>query len=100
MYVSIWSYRVKPQHTQLFVEHYKADGTWAALFRQSPEYISTELLLHDSDPAVFITIDRWQSKAAYEFFMKHNEATYKALDERCEVFTEAENQVGQFILCP
>jgi len=100
MYVSIWSYRVNLQHTQLFVEHYKADGTWATFFRQSPEYISTDLLLHDSDPAVFITIDRWHSKASFERFMEQNETTYKALDKRCEEFTEAESQVGQFVIHP
>jgi quinol monooxygenase YgiN len=88
--VAVWRYRVRPAKIEAFMRAYRADGAWVELFRRGEGYISTELLRDALDPAVFVTIDRWESRVAYDTFRKRFAEEYLALDSVCAAFTEDE----------
>jgi heme-degrading monooxygenase HmoA len=88
--VAAWRYRVRPAKTDAFLRAYGAEGAWVELFRRSQGYISTELLRDALDPAVFVTIDRWDSRVAYDSFRKQFAEEYLALDSVCAAYTEDE----------
>ena len=60
MFVVVW--RFTANDPAAFEEHYGPEGTWARLFRRSPEYVRTDLL-RGSD--AYLTLDWWTSLAAY-----------------------------------
>jgi len=88
--VAIWRYRVRSGKISAFVKDYGPEGTWVDLFRRGKGYISTELLRDASDPAVFITVDRWESRIDYDTFRREFANDYLALDTRCAAYTEDE----------
>ena len=96
MYVIIWKFVVKPGLEDDFESVYGPNGTWAQFFRRGHGYIATELLRDTSAPGQYVTIDRWDSKAAYEEFKKRFADNYSAIDQECEVLTESETEIGTY----
>jgi heme-degrading monooxygenase HmoA len=92
----IWTYRVRQERLCDFERYYRSDGVWAQLFRNAAAYRGT-VLLHDSeDPLRFATIDRWESLAGCEEFLKQHRAEYERIDAVCAAFTTEETRVGSF----
>jgi heme-degrading monooxygenase HmoA len=91
-----WEFRPKPGAEQRFEEAYGADGIWAELFKQSEGFVATELSRDTEDPRRYLTLDFWESRAAYERFRAELAANYAAIDARCESLTEFERELGQF----
>ena len=98
MYVIIWKFAVKPGLENDFESVYGPKGTWAQFFRRGQGYIETELLRDTSVPGHYITIDRWESKGAYEEFKTRFADSYSAIDQECEVLTESETKIGTYEL--
>ncbi len=79
-----------------FVEAYASDGTWARLFRKSPEFLGVELVRSVKHPLRFFTLDAWTSrKACEEFRIEHCES-YETLDVKLAGLTEWERRIGAF----
>ena len=96
----IWEFQVRPGREAEFELHYGPDGSWVRLFRTAPGYIDT-VLLHDlTQPHRYLTIDRWESEAAYRAFRQSHAADFVALDSRCEALTVFERELGQFAGVP
>jgi len=95
-YVVIWEYRVKRECEGEFLEIYGPGGAWELVFRESAGYVGTDLWRHPSRELTYLTIDRWQSRAAYETFRRDREEAYRALDRRCDRLTERETRLGSF----
>jgi heme-degrading monooxygenase HmoA len=95
-YIYVWEFRVAAGRREAFLEHYRADGTWARLFRRAAGYIGTELLHDRREPLRFLTVDRWQSELAYRQFREQFATDYAELDRVCEHLTEGETLVGEF----
>jgi heme-degrading monooxygenase HmoA len=98
MDVIIWKFVVKPGRESEFEQAYGSRGVWAELFRRCPGYLGTELLHDVAAPSCYVTIDRWESRAAYEAFLAEYEAEYAAIDKDCDSLTESESHVGAFLL--
>lgn len=96
MFVRIWQFHVKPARVAEFREVYGSDGAWATLFRRAPGYFGTDLLQSSTKPAVFLTIDHWESAGAWEAFLRDREDEYAALDRACEALTDSEHDLGTF----
>ncbi|MGQ0532918.1 MAG: antibiotic biosynthesis monooxygenase family protein [Caulobacteraceae bacterium] len=88
-----WTYEVAPEHEAAFIDAYNAHGAWAQLFARAPGFIGVELY---RDGGRFLTIDRWQSAAAFEAFQAAFAAEYRALDTKCEALTQSETRLGAF----
>lgn len=93
MYVVLWSFLVAPDKRSAFEQAYGPDGTWVNLFSKGTGYLGTELLF---DGTRYMTIDRWDSEAAYRQFRSDFDAEYQKLDRECEDLTQEERAVGSF----
>ena len=95
-YTYIWEFLVKPEQEANFLEHYGQEGTWVQLFKKAPGFIDTLLLSDRAVPYRYVTVDRWQSAAAYQVFRMQFAEAYAALDRTCENLTSAEKEIGTF----
>ena len=96
MFVALWEFEVKPRCQERFQKVYGPGGDWAKLFRSDSNYQYTQLL-HDSEhPAIFLTLDFWTSRQAYENFMASHAAEYERLDAVGEELTRGERKIGWF----
>jgi heme-degrading monooxygenase HmoA len=67
-----------------------------SIIQKSMGYLGTELLQKTDPPLCFLTIDRWESKQAYEIFLTHWKEEYKTLDAQCEGLTKQESMLGMW----
>jgi quinol monooxygenase YgiN len=95
-YTYIWEYEVPPDRQAEFLTHYAPAGTWAALFRQAPGYLGTELYRDRGRPDRFITIDHWRDEAAFREFRRRFAPEFEALDQQCAALTRHEATLGEF----
>jgi heme-degrading monooxygenase HmoA len=95
-YTYLWEFHVTGERREEFENDYGPGGAWARLFRQSPGYIETLLLRDTANAGRYVTIDRWQSEAAYQAFRSRFAAEYRELDERCQHLTTKEISLGQY----
>ena len=96
-YLVLWEFHVKPERVSEFERTYGPDGSWAQLFRQSPDFLGTELIRDIEGHDRYLTLDRWTSREALERFKQEHAAEYAALDKECENYTEREVFLGDFL---
>lgn len=96
MFVALWEFEVKPGSEELFEETYRAHGAWAKLFAQDAAYRGTRLVKDVERERVYLTLDFWESREAYEKFKKENAAEYERIDRECEGMTVRESRIGEY----
>lgn len=96
MFVTLWEFEVKPGCEELFERIYGTEGEWARLFRRDARYRGTRLLRDVGAERVYVTMDSWESRAAYEEFQERWAAEYQEIDARCVSITQKEVQFGSF----
>jgi heme-degrading monooxygenase HmoA len=96
VFVRIWQYRAKPGSEREFEELYGPAGAWAQLFQVAAGYLGTELRRAPDAPDEYQTLDRWESRAAWEAFRQRHGAAYESLDRRCELLTASETLVAEW----
>jgi heme-degrading monooxygenase HmoA len=94
MVATVWSFRIRPEAAAAFERCYGPGGDWARLFARADGFASTELLRQESDPARYLTIDRWRSTEAFERARTRLAGEYAALDAACEAWTLEETWLG------
>jgi len=90
----LWQFETSEERAAAFVGAYGAEGPWVAFFRQASGYLGTDLFHHVSMPLCFLTLDRWESRAAYEAFHRERGPEYSALDAECQELTTSERFLG------
>lgn len=98
MYMYAWQYKVAPEREAEFMAAYGPAGHWVSLFQGKPGYVRTELHRDRAHPERFVTLDYWESAAAWEDFRREHADAFEALDARCESYTLAEEEIGRFSL--
>ncbi len=96
MFVALWEFEVKPGCEERFENAYGPTGDWTKLFRSDTNYRETRLLRDAFRPAIYLTLDFWNSREAYEAFMAANIDTYKMLDAAGEELTSKERRIGWY----
>ena len=96
MFVALWEFEVKPGCQERFQKAYGPGGDWARLFRNDANYQETRLLHNPAHPAIFLSLDFWTSRQAYESFMASHAAEYERLDAVGEELTRRERKIGWF----
>jgi len=86
----LWQFDTTDEQAAAFEAAYGSDGPWAAFFRPAPGFLGTELFRRSASPPCFLTLDRWETRAAYEAFRRERAAEYSALDSACEGLTVRE----------
>ena len=99
MHVIVWAFEVKPSCEQQFERAYGPHGDWARFFELGAGYLGTELLRAPGERR-YLTIDRWQTREAYEAFRAAQLADYEKIDRGFERLTEREEQIGAFEQVP
>ena len=87
-------YDVKPESIAVFERIYGAHGDWVQLFRSARGYLGTELFRSVATPGRYVTVDDWESLAAYDMFRARSKAAYTELDARCDDLTQTERLVS------
>ena len=93
----IWEFQVRAGMEKRFEKAYGPKGDWAQLFDHDASYIGTELIHHSNDGRIYMTLDMWTSRQAFDEFKERNFVKYKALDLKCEDLTESEREIGKFL---
>lgn len=96
MFVILWTYDVRPGAEAAFEKAYGPSGEWVALFQRAEGYLGTELLGEADVSLRYLTIDRWESEAAYKRFRTMYAIEYEMVDRKSEGLTEAEKPLGEF----
>lgn len=90
MFQILWQFDTTDERAAAFAEAYGPEGVWVAFFRQAPGYLGTDLFRRSAAPPCFLTLDRWETRAAYESFRRARAVEYSALDAACESLTVRE----------
>jgi heme-degrading monooxygenase HmoA len=96
MFVALWEYEVKPGDEERFEKAYGPDGDWVRLFRSDTHYYETRLVRDSLRRDVYLTMDFWETRQAYEEFMAGHRPDYEAIDARGEELTVTERRIGWF----
>jgi heme-degrading monooxygenase HmoA len=95
-HVRIWRFQPAAGHERDFAAAYSGDGIWAKLFEQAQGFVSTSLLAPEEPGGPWLTVDRWQSRAAFDRFQQVHGEAYRALDVELEPLTVDELFIGTF----
>ena len=96
----VWEFLVASELRDAFVRAYGREGPWVELFRRADGYRDSLLSEDRERPGRFLTLDVWESSAAYESFRQRFATEYAAIDQACEALTEREIPLGTFRLGP
>ena len=96
MFVVVWQFEIAEDKIAAFEAAYGPDGSWAKLFRSSPDYRGTELLRDAYVPGSYLTIDRWTSEDSFRAFRKEHDAEYETVDRSCDALTSKETRIGAY----
>jgi heme-degrading monooxygenase HmoA len=87
---------VHPDQVRAFEHAYGQRGPWASLFKGRHGYVRTRLFRHKSDPHIYLTIDTWDSKEAYDTFRAENADEYMRLDVQLGMLKLEEHLLGYY----
>ena len=99
-FVAVWQFRPKPGWEQPFLDAYGPEGIWARFFADGEGFVGTELNRNLKDRDCYLTLDFWESKAAYDTFREAHAAEYGRIDVACEGLTSEEILIGYFERVP
>ena len=68
---------------------------WAQLFRRDARYLGTRFRRDVGAARVYVTMDMWESRAAYREFREKYAAEYEKLDRECAGMTMREKGLGR-----
>ena len=91
-----WEFHCKPDKQAEFEQRYSGSGSWAEFFQRDTAYRKTILLRDQANETRYLTIDIWETLAAYEAFKQKYAEEYAALDKQFEALTESEAILGYF----
>jgi len=80
----------------MFEKVYGSDGAWVRLFARDAAYRGTRLVKDVERERVYLTLDFWNTREAYEKFKRENAAEYERIDKECEGMTVHERKIGEF----
>jgi heme-degrading monooxygenase HmoA len=86
----LWEFEVDESSAPGFEQAYGGRGAWVALFSESPAFVGTELFRRAGLPPLYLTLDRWTTRAEYEAFRRERATEYARLDAACERLTQRE----------
>ena len=95
-HVRVWRFQPAPGREAEFAAAYSGDGVWAELFRQAEGFVGTSLLSPVEPGGPWLTLDRWQSQAAFERFQDDFGEAYRHLDAQLDSLSTDELFIGAF----
>jgi heme-degrading monooxygenase HmoA len=96
MFVALWEYEVKPGDEERFENAYGLHGDWARLFQSATHCREMRLVRDTLRPGVYLTMDFWTSREAYEEFLQKHRREYEEIDSAGEQLAVKERRIGWF----
>jgi heme-degrading monooxygenase HmoA len=96
LFVTLWEFEVKSGSEELFDQAFGPEGEWVRLFRRNARYRGTRLLRDVGRDRVYVTMDLWESREAYEEFREKWTSAYAENDRRCEGLSVVEKHLGTY----
>jgi len=96
MFLVVWEFEIRPECEERFRSVYGSDGDWVQLFRSDVNYQLSILVQDPSRPRVYLTLDFWNSREAYESFKQLHHEAYFSLDRASEGLSLCERHIGSF----
>ena len=96
MFVIAWQFDVLPEKIEEFEQQYGAQGVWRDLFARSAGYIGTRLLRDSAQTHRYVTLDLWETEAAFQELRDRYKQEYEDLDAALAHLTSAEIRLGSF----
>lgn len=96
VFLRLWRYTVESDRLDDFRTLYGSEGDWARLFTRAPGYRGTDLMAAVDAADTFVTVDRWDTRDAWNGFLAAHRAAYDRLDARCEGLTLREEDLGDY----
>ncbi len=91
-----YRYRVHPAQARAFEHAYGPSGPWAKFFESGEGFVRTRLFRHKSDPAIYVTVDVWEKKAAWDRFRAENAEMYARLSRELRMLFLEEHLLGYY----
>jgi heme-degrading monooxygenase HmoA len=91
-----YRYRVHPSQVRAYEHAYGPGGPWVALFKRQDGYVRSRLFRHKSEPDVYVTVDVWESKSAWDRFRVSNSEDYARLDRELRLLYIEELFLGYY----
>jgi hypothetical protein len=91
--VRVWRFLVADEHRAEFEREYGGGGSWAQLFATSAGFVDTSLYADTATPGCYLTVDRFESAAAWERFQAENTSAYAELGERLGHLTVEQHEL-------
>ena len=95
-FVVVWEFWVRRGAEAEFEAAYGPEGAWVRLFSGDPAYGRTELVRDAAEARRYLTMDSWETRAAYDSFRERHAEDYVVIDQICEGLTERETKIGEF----
>ncbi len=95
-HVRAWLFQPAPGREEEFAAAYSGQGVWAQLFGQADGFVGTRLLAPDEAGGPWLTLDEWESRAAFQRFQNGHGEAYRSLDEELAGLTADERFIGAF----
>ncbi|MDG2538206.1 antibiotic biosynthesis monooxygenase [Dyella jiangningensis] len=99
-YDIVWEFRPAAERALEFEQAYGPEGAWVRLFRHAPGFIETRLLRDTEEPTRYLTVDRWESRHAFDDFKRRFATEYRTLDVQLEGLARSETRLGAFDTMP
>jgi heme-degrading monooxygenase HmoA len=96
MFRSIWRFQVKQGYEDRFAEMNATD--WPSLFRRSPDYLGSAVGKNPDAQRVYVTMDDWRSREAFEKFLVDNISDYETLCMQHKELLEKWEHIGYYDL--
>ena len=95
-HVRVWLFQPAPGRESEFAAAYSGNGVWARLFERADGFVGTRLLAPEESGDPWLTLDEWESRAAFDRFQDDHGEAYRTLDEELAGLTADERFIGAF----
>ena len=95
-HLRVWLFQPAAGRECEFAAAYASDGVWAQLFRQAEGFVGTRLLAPDKAGGPWLTLDEWESRAAFSRFQEMFGEAYCSLDKELAGLAADERFIGAF----
>ena len=95
-HVRVWLFQPAPGRESEFAAAYSGNGVWARLFERADGFVGTRLLAPEESGGPWLTLDEWESRAAFDRFQDDHGEAYRTLDEELAGLTADERFIGAF----
>ena len=91
-----YRYRVHAAQALAFEHAYGQTGPWAKFYADCKGFRRTRLFRHKAELGIYVVVDVWDSKAAWDEFRSSHSETYARIDRELRMLYLEEHLMGYY----